>query len=98
MALDVNLNMTFNNSLLEQILQQTTNIGKIMAEQQEQIDLLTTQVNKVFTEVTSLKATLESVVADLENQVANQEKVDLTALQVAVQSIDDIVADPVVPV
>ena len=92
-ALDINF--TFNNDLLTKILTQLTDIGTQMATQQEQINTLTAQVNKVFTEVTLLKSTLEAAVADLELQLDNNMPVDLTALQTAVQSIDDIVIDPV---
>ena len=68
-----------------------------MSDQQVQIDELTTQVTKVFNEVTGLKTTLEATIVDLEAQIAAAGvPLDLTALKAAIQSIDNIVPDPVV--
>lgn len=62
--------------------------GTIMSEVQDAVDALTAQVVHVRDEVTA-------AIADLEAQIAaGVAAPDLTALKAAVQSVDDIVADP----
>ena len=63
----------------------------IMSAAQDTVDQLTAQVLKSKDEVVGL-------IADLEAQVAAGEAPDFTALKAAVQGVDDIVADVVVPV
>lgn len=84
------------NSLINENSHLLSQIGiKIMALQ-EDVDLLTAQVNKVMTEIVNAKQALLDQIAALEAQIANNQPVDLTALKAAVQAIDDINPDVVV--
>jgi small-conductance mechanosensitive channel len=75
-------------------------LGKAIMSQQAQIDALTTQVDKINTEVTTAAAALNARLADLQAQIdagVPSEQLDLTALASAIQRVDDINADPVEP-
>ena len=85
-----------NEQKLDIIINLLNNIGKIMSDTQIQIDELTAQVTKVNSEIITLKGNLEESIVNLEEQLANGMAVDLTSLRAAIDSIDNIVPDPVV--
>ena len=79
---------------------QSTTQGKAIMSQQAQIDALTTQVDNVYTEVTTAAAALTARLAELQTQIDNgvpTEELDLTALAAGIQKLDDITPDAVVP-
>ena len=64
---------------------------------QAQVDALTTQVDKINTEVTTAAAALNARLADLQAQIdagVPATELDLTALTSAIQTLDDINPDP----
>jgi hypothetical protein len=79
---------------------QFTTQGKAIMSQQAQIDALTTQVDHVYTEVTSAAAELNAHLADLQAQIdagVPTVDLDLTELAAGIQKLDDITPDAVVP-
>ena len=75
-------------------------IERFTMSTQAQVDALTTQVDKINTEVTSAAAALNTRLAELQAQIdagVPTEELDLTALAAAIQKVDDINADPVEP-
>lgn len=67
---------------------------------QEDVDKLAAQVVKVGQEVTQAHSALVAELEDVKAQLAAAgvaDKVDLSALAAAIQSVDDLNPDPVVP-
>jgi len=91
----ITINVTSDDVKIDKLITLTKRLVIQMATTQETVDLLVDQVTKVNTEIVNLKATLEASIAELEAQIAAGGTIDLTALQAAVQSIDDIVPDAV---
>lgn len=86
------INVT-DSDKLNQILSLTKTIGASMATQAD-IDNLTAQVTKVMSEVTAATNVLVAAVAALQAQIdAGQPVLDLSALNAAVQALDDINPD-----
>ena len=74
--------------------------GRFMMSTQDAVDALTAQVDKIHQEVTAARDVLSAHLADVQAQLdaagVPAEQVDLSALQSAVQALDDINPDPVV--
>jgi len=74
-------------------------LGKHMAGQQQAVDAVAAQLQKVRFEVVGVRDVLLARIDELQSQLEDGvEVVDLTALKLAAQSLDDIVPDPVVEV
>lgn len=73
-------------------------IGRCVVATQEDVDKLTVQVQKVGLEVQNVKTALADVQAQLDAAGVPAEQVDLSGLVAAVQAVDDLNPDPVVPV
>ena len=74
-------------------------IGRCLMATQADVDNLTAQVVKIGDEVKSVHAALTVELAGLKAQLAAgvaPQDIDLSALAAAIQSVDDINADPVV--
>ena len=69
-----------------EILQQIKKIGKQMSKTQEKIDALAVQLAKVKTEILNK-------ISELQEQIDAGKQVDLTALALAVQGLDDLNPD-----
>lgn len=78
------------------IIQST--LGKLMAAQQQAVDAVVAQLVKSREEILSAQRDLFAQIAAVQVQLdaAKVESVDLTALTVAAQALDDIVPDVVV--
>lgn len=79
------------------LILQLTYLGRSAMSTQAQVDALTAQVAKVQGEVVAAKDALTAQVVSLQDQLAAAgvtEQVDLSGLQAAVQSLDDINPDP----
>jgi cell division protein FtsB len=77
---------------------QLATLGAAMSDQQQAIDALTAQVDKISTEVTSAHAAIVTELDIVRQQLADSNTpVDLTALTDAVQKLDDLNPDAVVP-
>lgn len=77
---------------------QLSTLGRSLMSTQSLVDTLIAQVEKIYTEVTVARDTLTAQLADVQAQLAAAgatEKVDLSALQSAIQALDDINPDPV---
>ena len=78
------------------ITMQLSTLGAAMSDQQQAIDALTTQVDHIYTEVTSAAAALTARLDDLQAQIDNgvpAEELDLTALAAGIQKLDDLTPD-----
>lgn len=74
-------------------------IGRCLMATQADVDKLTAQVVKIGNEVKSVHAALSVELAGLKAQLAagvTPQDIDLSGLAAAIQSVDDINADPVV--
>lgn len=75
---------------------QSTTIGRQLMATQQDVDALTTQVEKIGVEVKAAHALLVSELADVKVQLAAAgTTVDLSGLAAAIQSVDDINPDRV---
>ena len=77
---------------------QLSTLGRSLMSTQDAVDKLTAQVAKVQSEVTSARDAITTQLADVQAQLAAAgatEQVDLSALESAIQALDDINPDPV---
>lgn len=72
------------------VIVQLSVIGKVIMSQQDSIDALTAQVVKIGSEVQNVKAELAKVQAQVDELGV---PVDLSALTLAIQSVDDLNPD-----
>ena len=83
-----------DSAKLDWIITLLNNIGLQLMATQTDIDALTAQVNKIDVEVKAASATLSAEIAKLQAIIdAGNPVLDLSALQAAVQVLDDLTPD-----
>jgi len=89
----ITINVMSNDAKLDELINILKKLENKMSVLQEQIDGVTTVLNKVFVEVTSANDALKATIADLEAQIANGQVADLTALKEVADRLDAINPD-----